>query len=312
MDPRVVRSRAAFVQLVEQAQGQHCVFSGRQAAEIGVGYQSLYRAVAAGKLLKELPGTYRLAGSKESWESRLMAACLWLDRSDAVVSHLAAAALWSLPGFERGPIELTTARWKKPLPPIVVHKSCGDLAGHTTIVGCIPVTNPGMTLVDVAGLVSPTVLEIAFEDSLRRRLTSIAHLKWLCQGRQGKAAKGIAVLRSLLGDNHVPTESAFETQLLQAIRRAGLPPPERQYQVHSNNEFIARVDFAYPWAKVAIEADSYRFHSGRESWESNLDRRNKLTSLGWLVIHVTHRQMNSSMDELVRRIVDALTPKMGG
>lgn len=239
-----------------------------------------------------------------------MAALLWLDREDAAISHRAAAALWGFPGFTRGPIELSTSRWKKPLPPVVVHKVGSEISGHTTTVGPIRVTNAGRSLVDVAGLVSPDELERAIEDAIRRGLTSVAHLRWLCQGRQGKGAKGIRAVRKLLENRSRPTESQFEIKLLQALRKTSLPAPERQYEVVVDGQVVARPDFAYPWAKVAIEADSYWFHSGRAAWESDVTRRNLLTSMGWLVIHVTHRQMESDMDEVVQRVRDVLMPHL--
>ena len=278
---------------------------------MGVDHRALSRAVASGTLAHDLPSVYRIPGPEITWESRLMAAQLWLDRPDAVVSHRSAAACWGLPGFPRGPIELSTARWKKPLPPVVVHKVGDEIRGHTTTVGPIHVTNAGRTLVDVAGLVPADSLEGAVEDAIRRGLTSFAHLRWLCQGRHGKGAKGIRTLRKLLqAAVDRTTESHFEIRLLQAIRKASLPLPERQYEIRDAGRLLARVEFAYPWAKVAIEADSYTFHSGRNAWESNLARRNALTALGWLVIHVTYRQMESGMSEVVQRVRDALMPSL--
>ena len=293
------------------ALGQHFVLSRRQAEGMGVDHRALSRAVAAGTLIRDLPSVYRIPGPEITWESRLMAAQLWLDRPDAVVSHRSAAASWGLPGFPRGPIELSTTRWKKPLPPVVVHKVGEEIRGHTTTVGPIRVTNAGRTLVDVAGLVPADTLEGAVEDAIRRGLTSVAHLRWLCQGRQGKGAKGIKMLRKLLEPGgYRTTESHFEIRLLQALRKASLPLPERQYEIRDAGRLLARVDFAYPWAKVAIEADSYTFHSGRDAWESDLARRNALTALGWLVIHVTYRQMEAGMSEVVQRVRDTLMPRL--
>lgn len=311
MEARTDRSRSPFIQLLELAQRQHFVVSSRQATELGVGYQTLYRAVAAGKLERDLPHVYRVPGSERTWESQLMAAQLWLDRPDSAVSHRSAAAFWSFPDFERGSVELSTKRWKKPLLPVVVHKLSASPSGDTTTVAFIRVTNPGRTLIDIAGLIETDDLERALEDALRRKLTSVAHLRWLCRARYGKGARGIADLRALLPSDYVPTGSSFEVKLMQALRRAGLPPPVRQHEVRTNGVFVARVDFAYPWAKVAIEADSYEFHSGREAWESDLRRRNALTALGWLVIHATYRQMMSDMESVVARTRGALTPRLG-
>ena len=311
MEVQSETARTRFRETITLALAQLFVISVRQAGAIGVDHRALSRAVAAGTLVRDLPGVYRIPGPEITWESRLMAAQLWLDRPDAVVSHRSAAALWGLPGFSRGPIELSTTKWKKPLPPVVVHKVGEEIPGCTTTVGPIQVTNAGRTLVDVAGLVPPDALEGAVEDAIRRGLTSYAHLRWLSQGRKGKGAKGIVALRKLLEQANVrPTESHFELRLFQALRKASLPLPERQFEIRDAGRLLGRVDFAYPWAKIAIEADSYAFHSGRDAWETGLARRNALTSLGWLVIHVTYRQMKSDMAEVAERVREALTPRL--
>jgi very-short-patch-repair endonuclease len=54
---------------------------------------------------------------------------------------------------------------------------------------------------------------------------------------------------------------------------------------------LARVDLAYPDVLLAIEADGYRYHSGRVAWQRDLERRNALTSRGWRVIHVTWKDV---------------------
>ena len=58
------------------------------------------------------PAVYRVAGVPETWRQALMAACLaWGD--GAVVSHIAAAALWGLVGFEPGRVELSVPRMQR-------------------------------------------------------------------------------------------------------------------------------------------------------------------------------------------------------
>lgn len=310
MQQRDPNGRSPFLDVVELAMSQFGRFSKVQSSDLGVSDDALHRALKAGKIERDLPTVYRLPGSPCSWEAGLVAAHLWLG-STSVVSHASAAALWKMPGFKRGAIELSTAHRKKPLPPVVVHSMGADLIAHTTTVGPIPVTNPGRTLVDIAGVLQPDGLEAAMEDAIRRRLTSVAHLRWLMQGRCGRGAKGVATLRKLVeGAGPTATESHFEMKLLQALRRANLPEPVRQYEVRQAGRVVARLDFAYPWAQVAIEADSYTFHSGRAAWEADLERRASLTALGWLVIHVTHRQMRSGMSQVAARVRTALAPTL--
>ena len=56
-----------------------------------------------------MTGVYRIPGSPQSWEEDLVALCLW-GGPDAVASHRSAAALWELPGFPKGPLEITSLK----------------------------------------------------------------------------------------------------------------------------------------------------------------------------------------------------------
>ena len=70
---------------------------------------------------------------------------------------------------------------------------------------------------------------------------------------------------------------------------------------------VARVDYAYPEARLAIEADGYRWHSGRVRWEQDRARLNELTLLGWRIIHVTWSELIRNPEAVVARIRTALT-----
>ena len=54
-----------------------------------------------------------------------------------------------------------------------------------------------------------------------------------------------------------------------------MPQPDMQFAIKANDRVIAVVDFAYPDARLAIEADGYRWHSGRVRWDRDRARRNQ-------------------------------------
>jgi very-short-patch-repair endonuclease len=80
-------------------------------------------------------------------------------------------------------------------------------------------------------------------------------------------------------------ESPQETRLRLVLHRAGMPPVA-QYRVHDRYGFVARVDFAYPEARLAIEYDGL-WHAERRAFIDDRRRLNRLTAAGWLVVHVT-------------------------
>lgn len=66
------------------------------------------------------------------------------------------------------------------------------------------------------------------------------------------------------------------------------------------------VDFAFPASCLAIEADGYRWHSGRVHWEHDRERRNRLTLAGWRVIHVTWSDLSRRPEAVIETVRRAL------
>jgi very-short-patch-repair endonuclease len=66
------------------------------------------------------------------------------------------------------------------------------------------------------------------------------------------------------------------------------------------------VDLAYPSARLALEADGYRYHSRRSQWQRDLRRRNELAAAGWTVLHFTWEDVRSGRRETVARVAAAL------
>jgi hypothetical protein len=81
-------------------------------------------------------------------------------------------------------------------------------------------------------------------------------------------------------------ESAQETRLRLLVHRAGLPTPVAQYRVRDADGFVARLDFAYPDLKLAIEYDGM-WHGERSAFLDDRRRLNRLVAAGWLILHVT-------------------------
>lgn len=82
------------------------------------------------------------------------------------------------------------------------------------------------------------------------------------------------------------SESPAETEVRMVVRRSLLPTPELQYEVRRLGNLVARVDFAWPEHRLALEYDG----SGHADLRSmRLDRRrlNALVEAGWTVIHAT-------------------------
>jgi very-short-patch-repair endonuclease len=218
--------------------------------------------------------------------------------------------LWELEGFSAAEVEISTSGDRKPAASwILLHRIASLPRSEIGKVGPIPVTSPTGTVIDLCGVVDEDRAEAVLEDALRRNLTSLSRLRWAAGRRAGPGRRGSAVLRRLLderGRGYTPAASVLESRLARLIDQAGIPRPTRQYEIRDGGRLVARVDFAYPDTHIAIEADGYRFHSGRLAWQHDRARRNVLTSRGWRVLHVTWEDLRSRPGELLDEIRRAL------
>lgn len=98
--------------------------------------------------------------------------------------------------------------------------------------------------------------------------------------------------------------SPQETRLRLLLSRSPLPRPIAQYVIRDAEGLVARVDFAWPGAKVAVEYEG-RWHGERQNVAKDRRRLNRLTAAGWTVIFVTAEDLVRPV-ELVARIAAAL------
>ena len=247
---------------------------------------------------------------------RVQCAALW-GGADAFISHAAAAKLWDLDGIEREDIDLsaphhlrTHVGWvvshlRPPLPREMRRTRRG-----------VAVASPARTLVDLAGVVAGNVLERAVEHALRRQLTSVRELQRVVQRMpvKGKRGTGRVVVTRLLeaGLWNSSDQSELENQAMLLFRRCHLPAPEREYMVFDGNRRLAVVDFAWPKAKVIVEAEGFRFHSGRVAWERDIARYNDLVLCGWTVLRLTYENLRNDPETFAESLARALNRSRRG
>jgi len=104
------------------------------------------------------------------------------------------------------------------------------------------------------------------------------------------------------------THSKLERQALRMFRRFGLPDPINQYEVGSGDLVFGFVDFAWPKAKVIVEAEGFQYHSGREVWESDIDRYNAMTLAGWKVLRLTFADLHDPTHAFFKALAKMVLP----
>ena len=307
--PRTPKQRTAS--LTSIASRQHGVFTAQQARHAGFSNDAIKYRVRTGSWRAIDYGVYAAAGTPDTWHRRLLAACLG---GPAVASHRSAAALWSFPGFGRSMIEVTAVRHRRRYPGDVVwHESLILERRDVTELDSIPCTDAIRTLIDLGSVCESATLVTALDDAVRRNLVTIdavsRRLEMLGPRRRGSGQIRQALKRRP-STSPIP-ESVLESRFEVLIVAAGLAQPERQYDIFdADGSFIARVDFAYPEARLAIEVDGLRYHGGSESWRRDLDRQNRIVVMGWLVLRFTSADLELRPREVAAAIERALVSEM--
>lgn len=99
-------------------------------------------------------------------------------------------------------------------------------------------------------------------------------------------------------------ESPQETRVRLLLHRSRLPKPMAQHRVLVDGRFVARVDFAWPEHKVAVEYDGL-WHAEAGQFARDRQRLNRLQAAGWRVVFVTAADLHRP-EELIARIAAAL------
>jgi len=285
--------------LVGIAAEQHALFTSEQWRTAGLSRRQLRYRLASGVVREIHPGVYALGGAPETFEQKVLAACLSVD---GVASHRCAAHLWGFRKFETECVEVLVRKDHTPSREGVTARRTGrlDEADIDTCRG-IPVTGRARTLLDLCD-VAPTLAEGALNGVLHRRRLGVRQLQAVL-GRVGPQHPGSVLYRELVmpfSQGQRPTESELEDDFLDlVIRRFGLPMPVRQYPVGKG-----RIDFAYPELMLGVEMQSVRAHAAREDVDRNASKANQL--LDWWILQFVwddvHRWPEDTAELLDRTI----------
>jgi len=225
----------------------------------------------------------------------------------AVVSHASAAALWgvAIPLDAGGPeIHLTvpTGSAVRARGDRRIHRSPLSDGDVTTLSG-VPVTTPGRTWRDLAGVLEPAAL-LAVSDQLLRRCCTRADLARQLAGRP--TGRGSARCRDVLPVADPRAESPMESVLRWLLHEAGLPAPELQYVVRDGaGAFLGRADLAWPDRRVLVEFDG-DLHRERDVFVNDVRRQNRLIAAGWTVLRFTSADVLGRPQDVVAGVRRAL------
>lgn len=176
-------------------------------------------------------------------------------------------------------------------------------------------TNPAQSLVSTRKGVrhyrsAAALLQVAeyagprpLHEALRRRRVTGDELREAAELLGPRTGRGIR--RELARGCADGPWSGPEADLHHLLRAAGITGWRANEAVFAQGRMYV-VDVAFRSLRLAIEVDSFEYHGSRQSFEDDRARHNDLTASGWVVLHITPRQLSSAREWVVRWIQRAI------
>lgn len=268
-----------------------------QLLALGLSPKAIQRRRRSGYLRALHRGVYAVGHLALPGGARELAAVLSCE-PDAYLSHHTAATVWGLLKID-GPIQVTVVgRNPGARAGMLVHRS---RSADTTIHRGIPITTPAQTIIDLAATVSPLQLAMAFDEGRTQGLVSPRSLVEILD--RHPRCPGAARLRALTADDRGTgiSHEGTEQVLLGLIQRAGLPPPDRNVRLGRWS-----IDMFWRAQRVAVELDSYGFHTTRSAFERDHEKDHVLRAHDIDLLRFTWHQVHGQPELTLVRLATAL------
>ena len=230
---------------------------------------------------------------------------LLLPEGTAIGGHSAAAWYGAPFAGTANPVTVLRpeeVRWIGPRG-VRVHRSALG-AGDVERVDGIPLSSALRTAWDVAALEPLPTAVAAWDAMLRAGHVSVADL--VTMAADGSGRWGVTRVRRAVPLVDARAESAPESRVRVALALAGLTP-EPQHEVRSGGRFVARVDFAWPEVRVALEYEGAYHFEGTQLARDD-ERIERLSAAGWLVLRISAADLRT-LDAVVERVREALATR---
>jgi len=274
-------------------------FRGSDAVSSGLLTPNQLRGPAWRRLF---PDVYAHASLPVTHLLRARTAARWVV-ADATVTGRSAAAFWGIElATPDEPVELTVPPGRHPVRVAGLTVRRSELPGdHVRRRYGTPVTTAAATAVRLAELLDQDDAVVAMDQLVAARVVDLASIRALAASSRGPGSRRA---RAAAGLADGLAASPPETRLRLLLGRSALPTPVAQFEVIHERRLIARVDFAWPDRKVALEYDGL-WHAEKGQFAKDRERLNELREAGWVVVFVTAADMHRP-ERLLRRIAAAL------
>lgn len=151
--------------------------------------------------------------------------------------------------------------------------------------GSLRVLRPARAVLDLARTLPLVEAVVAVDATQHAGLCSAADL--LAELPRHAGRRGARQARRVLGLASPLAESPQESRLRCLLVLGGLDPVAQHVVRTPGGAFLARVDLAFPHARVVVEFDGREVHLRSDAFVRERRRQNALLSAGWLVLRYT-------------------------
>jgi len=270
---------------------QHWVATVEQLLDLEVSASTIKRARRDGLLTTVVPGIVRVAGTQETFVSNAMALQLYTG-GEAFVSGTSAGVLHGLRNMPRRPVEITVREdrrvtmpgWGRLVRTSWIDES-RDVQGPRD--DLLRAATPLRMLFGLARTFNDHRFDRAAEDAWHLGLitpqTATDYLDAIRRsGRGGVVRFERWLMKTSLRPR--PAQSGLELDVLDAIRRAGLPEPVRQHPLTLRSGEIIHIDLAWPSIRLGVEPGHSWWHGGDLRQRADQVRDRACDELGWHIV----------------------------
>lgn len=294
--------------LARLAGRQYGVVTLAQLRALGLGPRGVAHRAARGRLHRLHRGVYAVGHTWLTLEGQSLAALLACGPG-AVLSHRSAAAAWGLRRGVPTPIEASTALRGRSAPAgVELHRTRSLPRADVTRARNLPVTTVARTLVDLAGVLTPSALGRAVHEAEFLRLLDVAAVEEALGRANGR--RGTPALRAALTEpSPGATRSALEERFL-ALVSGRLPAPRCNAHLQVAGELM-EVDVIWRGARVVVELDGAQAHRTRRAFHRDRARDLALAAEGWVVVRLTWQQVTREPERVIRELQRLLAVRGG-
>lgn len=287
---------------------QHGLVARRQLLARGLAGRTITNAITSGHLFPVFAGVYLVGRPELTPEGALQAALLVAGR-DAALGGRSAASVWGfldhenpIDVYREGETRNRRARLRvigeRSVRFVRIHEARRLAAEDLTRRKGLAITTPARTLRDLAAILPAKRFHWSFLEADRRGLLDDRDLLRLTG--QTRGVRGGGAFRRMVESRHSDIGQAWS--LLEAIVLILVEDGNiRRPDLNQPTEGV-RPDFRWKSEGILVEVDGYEFHRGREAFEKDALRANRLRAEGWTVLRFTWRMVTERPDEVAQMI----------